>query len=135
MRMGSLYLGDPANMMSPWASPARTEDLSGLPPRLVITMEIGHTRDEAEDYARALSAAGVKTVCRRFDGLFHTAFSLSGAIPHATAIQETIAGFLVPLLSPEIASSAATPAKQSEELRHLRVLHVFLVHGGPTMPP
>lgn len=107
MRMGSLYLGDPANVMSPWASPARTEDLSGLPPTLVITMEVDPTRDEAEDYAHALSAVGVKTVCRRFDGLFHTAFSLSGAIPRATEIQETIADFLVPLLSPEIASFTA----------------------------
>jgi len=74
---------------------------------LVVTMEIDPTRDEAEDYARALSAAGVPTVCRRFEGLFHTAFSLSGAIPRAADIQEAIADFLKPLLSTETATAAA----------------------------
>jgi acetyl esterase/lipase len=107
MRMGSQYLGDPANTMSPWASPARASDLSGLPPALVITMEIDPSRDEAEDYASALAAAGVPTVCRRFDGLFHTAFSLSGAIPRVADIQTAIADFLAPLLSTETATAAA----------------------------
>ena len=107
MRMGSQYLGDPANTMSPLASPARASDLSGLPPALVVTMEIDPTRDEAEDYASALAAAGVPTVCRRFDGLSHMAFSLSGAIPRAADIQEAIADFLKPLLSTEAATAAA----------------------------
>jgi cation diffusion facilitator CzcD-associated flavoprotein CzcO/acetyl esterase/lipase len=107
MRMGSMYLGDPANVMSPLAAPARAEDLSGLPPALVVTMEIDPTRDEAEDYARALSAAGVPTVSRRFDGLFHTAFSLSGVIPRVADIQAAIADFLAPLLSPEKATAEA----------------------------
>jgi cation diffusion facilitator CzcD-associated flavoprotein CzcO/acetyl esterase/lipase len=100
-KMTALYLGDPANATSTWAAPARAQDLSGLPPALVITMEVDPLRDEAEDYARALTEAGVPTVCRRFDGLFHTAFSLSAAIPRATEIQEAIRAFLAPLLSDE----------------------------------
>jgi cation diffusion facilitator CzcD-associated flavoprotein CzcO/acetyl esterase/lipase len=107
-RMAALYLGDPANAMSPWAAPARADDLSELPPALVITMEVDPTRDEAEDYARALSAAGVPTECRRFDGLFHAAFSLSGAIPQVAEMQEAIAVFLAPLLLAEPATTAAT---------------------------
>jgi cation diffusion facilitator CzcD-associated flavoprotein CzcO/acetyl esterase/lipase len=108
MRMGSLYLGDPANAMSPWAAPLRADDLSGLPPALVITMEIDPTRDEAEDYARALAAAGVPTDCRRIEGLFHATFELSGAIPRAAEIHDAVADFLAPLLSPEKATAAAT---------------------------
>jgi len=105
MRMASLYLGDPANAVSPHASPARAEDLSGLPPALVVTMEIDPTRDEAENYAQALATAGVPTVCRRIDRLCHTAFELSGAIPRAAEIHTAIAEFLTPLLSAQRAAT------------------------------
>jgi cation diffusion facilitator CzcD-associated flavoprotein CzcO/acetyl esterase/lipase len=98
-RMGELYLGHRGNATSAWASPARAKDLSGLPPALVITMEVDPLRDEGEDYARALSAAGVPTVSRRFNGLFHATYSLSGAIPRAAEIQDAVAEFLTPLLT------------------------------------
>ncbi len=101
-RMGALYLGDLANATSSWAAPARANDLSGLPPALVITMEVDPLRDEGENYAFALAAAGVPTVSRRFKGLFHATLSLSGAIPRAVEIQDAIAEFLSPLLEPEI---------------------------------
>jgi acetyl esterase/lipase len=71
-------------------------------------MEIDPTRDEAEDYARALAAAGVPTDCRRIEGLFHATFELSGAIPRAAEIHDAVADFLAPLLSPEKATAAAT---------------------------
>ncbi|OBJ26730.1 flavin-containing monooxygenase [Mycobacterium colombiense] len=100
-RMGALYLGDPANAKSAWAAPAQANDLSGLPPALVITMEVDPLRDEGEDYARALAAAGVPTICHRFNGLFHATFSLSGAIPRAAEIQDAVADFLAPLLIDE----------------------------------
>jgi cation diffusion facilitator CzcD-associated flavoprotein CzcO/acetyl esterase/lipase len=98
-RMGALYLGNSANARSPRAFPAQARDLSGLPPALVITMEVDPLRDEGEDYARALMAAGVPTVSRRFDGLFHAAFSMSAAIPRAAEIQQAIVDFLEALLS------------------------------------
>jgi acetyl esterase/lipase len=107
-KMTALYLGDPVHVTSPLVAPARAQDLSELPPALVITMEVDPLRDEAEDYARALSQAGVPTVCRRFDGLFHTTLSLSGAIPQAAEIQQAIADFLAPLLSAEAATATAT---------------------------
>jgi cation diffusion facilitator CzcD-associated flavoprotein CzcO/acetyl esterase/lipase len=106
-RMGAIYLGDPANALSPDASPARAADLSELPPTLVVTMEIDPSRDEAEDYARALADAGVSTVCRRIDGLFHTTFELSAAIPRAAEIHAAIAEFLAPLLSVEASAEEA----------------------------
>ena len=97
-RMAETYLGDLANAASPWASPARTGNLSGLPPALVITMEVDPLRDEGEQYVRALAAAGVPAVSRRFEGLFHAAFGLSGAIPRVSEIHDAIADFLAPLL-------------------------------------
>ncbi|PBD00369.1 catio diffusion facilitator CzcD-associated flavoprotein CzcO [Streptomyces sp. Ag82_O1-15] len=109
-RMAAWYLGDPAHVTSSWAAPAHAPDLSNLPPALVVTMEIDPLRDEGEDYARALTEAGVPTVCKRLDGLIHTTFVLSGSIPRAAEIQDAISDFLAPLLSAEArkAKAAAT---------------------------
>jgi acetyl esterase len=53
-------------------SPLRAPDHSGLPPAYVLTAGFDPLRDEAEDYARILTAAGVPTALRRHDGLLHS---------------------------------------------------------------
>ncbi len=67
------YVVDPALRNQPTASPlrARPEDLRGLPPALVVTAEADVARDEAEQYARKLSAAGVEASAERFLGTVH----------------------------------------------------------------
>jgi len=54
-----------------YAAPARMEDLSGLPPAYVSTMEFDPLRDEGITYALRLLQAGVQTELHAFPGTFH----------------------------------------------------------------
>lgn len=66
--------------VSPYASPARAEDLSGLPPTYI---DIGSSEvllSEAVDYATRLSYAGVQVELHVWPGAFHGFNSL---VPHA----------------------------------------------------
>ncbi|MFJ8601863.1 alpha/beta hydrolase [Streptomyces shenzhenensis] len=67
------YITDPALRDEPTAAPLRAagEDLVGLPPTLVVTAEADVARDEGEQYARKLRAAGVEASAVRFLGTIH----------------------------------------------------------------
>jgi acetyl esterase len=77
------YCPDLALRADPLASPINAEDLSGLPPGLVMTAEFDPLRDEGEAYGQRLKAAGVDVEVRRFDGLVHGFFSQAGIIQAA----------------------------------------------------
>ncbi|HWZ48272.1 MAG TPA: alpha/beta hydrolase [Herbaspirillum sp.] len=62
------YLPAAGDAMHPYASPLNSRRLGGLPAALVITAERDPLRDEAEQYAAKLIAAGVPVQVRRFDG-------------------------------------------------------------------
>lgn len=98
--MWGAYLGDPANASSPLASPVRA-DLAGLPPALVVTVGCDPTRDEAEEYGRALAAAGVDAEVRRLDGLIHAAFGMSAFVPRTAEFHAAIGAFVGRHVAPE----------------------------------
>ncbi|TDC73750.1 alpha/beta hydrolase [Actinomadura sp. 7K507] len=68
------YLGEGVrgtDGVSPYAAPARAEDLSGLPPAYVTTCEFDPLRDEGIRYAQRLIQAGVPTEMHHYPGTFH----------------------------------------------------------------
>lgn len=67
------YLPDKAARKQPLASPfqASADQLTGLPPAVVITGEFDVLRDEGEAYAHKLTEAGVKVTAVRCLGAIH----------------------------------------------------------------
>lgn len=63
------YLGGAA--ATPYAAPARADDLSGLPPAYVATAEFCPNRDEDIEYAARLLKSGVSVELHQFAGTFH----------------------------------------------------------------
>jgi acetyl esterase len=88
------YLGPGGDCEDPLASPNRASDLSGLPPAIVITAEYDPLRDEGEQYADALAAAGVPVTMRRYDGMIHGFVSMPMLFPEADEAVERIGSAL-----------------------------------------
>jgi acetyl esterase len=86
------YLSDPSDAANPYAAPLQATDLSGLPPALVVTAEYDPLCDEGEAYGARLKAAGIPTVCTRYDGMIHGFFGMWSALDKGQlAIQEASA--------------------------------------------
>jgi acetyl esterase len=88
------YVPESGQRHEPLASPARAENLVGLPPACVITAGFDPLRDEGRAYARRLSEAGVTCEDRCFPGLVHGFLHISGGVPAARAALEHAADAL-----------------------------------------
>jgi len=82
--LGDLHGGDDIPYL---AAPSRCEDLSGLPPAYVSTMEFDPLRDEGLIYAMNMMRDGVQVELHSYPGTFHG----SGLFAHADVSQRDAA--------------------------------------------
>ncbi|MGW1290495.1 alpha/beta hydrolase fold domain-containing protein, partial [Streptomyces sp. NPDC002586] len=85
------YTTDAGQRAQITASPLRatTEQLTGLPPALVMTAEADVLRDEGEAYAGKLRQAGVPVTAVRYQGIIHD-FAMLNALRETHAAQAAI---------------------------------------------
>ena len=86
------YLNNEEDAENKYASPIRADDLSELPPTLLITAQYDPLRDEGEAYGARLQASGVDIEMHRYDGLIHGFIQLP--IPINENVFQTIGQFL-----------------------------------------
>lgn len=80
--------GSGLDAADPLVSPLRAEDLSGLPPALVVTAGFDVLRDEGDQYAARLREAGVAVDHRRMPSMSHLFLNLNilgGGVSRANA--------------------------------------------------
>lgn len=104
------YLPDAERRSDPRASPLRAPDLTRLPPALVVTAEHDVLRDEGEEYAAKLRAAGVDVTLSRYDGMMHGFFRTAGAVDAGRALIDEISDWLRALTGSEAPKRASRHA-------------------------
>ena len=79
------YLSNTTDKHDWRASPILANDLSGLPPALIITAGFDPLRDEGRAYADKLTAAGVTVRYRCYDELIHGFLTMSAVVEQSRA--------------------------------------------------
>ena len=84
------YLRSSKDVRDPRYAPLEADDLSSLPPALVIVAGYDPLRDEGIDYARALIEAGNQVRLSNYEGMIHGFYLMGGMLDRAKdAIEES----------------------------------------------
>jgi acetyl esterase len=84
------YTGDTRDFR---VSPIFADDLSGLPPALIITAEHDTLRDEGKAYADRLASSGVPMKYSCYSGMIHGFLQMTGLVDEAQQAIDEIAAF------------------------------------------
>ncbi|GAA1974010.1 alpha/beta hydrolase [Amycolatopsis minnesotensis] len=87
------YVTEPAQLDDPYLLPLRANDLTGLPPALVMTAEYDVLRDEGEEFARRLGEV-VPVEFTRYDGQIHGFYGLYTDLPASPRSHAQAAAYL-----------------------------------------
>jgi cation diffusion facilitator CzcD-associated flavoprotein CzcO/acetyl esterase/lipase len=85
------HYADPADRTDPRISPLRADDLSGLPPAIVVTCEFDPMKDAGDAYAEALAKAGVPTEHIRARGHTHMSLTMVDVVVSGASVRAQIA--------------------------------------------
>ncbi|WP_176599071.1 MULTISPECIES: alpha/beta hydrolase [Sphingobium] len=101
------YVPDQKMRSDPRFAPLEQKDLGGLPPAFVATAEYDALRDQGEQYAERLAAAGVSSEAKRYLGTFHGFFELDGGLRHSRELIADFSRFLDTTLNSTAPKAAA----------------------------
>ncbi len=87
------YLPNRSDWISPDASPLLANDLSGMPPALIIGGGCDPLRDEGEAYARKLRDHGIEVICRVEPHLIHAFLNFYNIVPACSPYAEAVLGY------------------------------------------
>lgn len=82
------YLRD-VDPKDPYVSPLHYDDLSGLPPALIMTAEFDPLRDDGHAYAQRLREADVEVEHHHLEGMVHASFAFTRLLPLAKEYEQT----------------------------------------------
>ncbi|GGB69033.1 alpha/beta hydrolase [Fictibacillus barbaricus] len=88
------YLSSKEDVEDPRASPLLSDDLSGLPPALVITAEYDPLKDEGEAYAQKMKSFGVDVDSVCYKGMIHTFVSKAKLFEQAQEVIDLMGNML-----------------------------------------
>ena len=74
------YIGKEEDAQNPYASPLLADDLSDLPPALMIAAEFDVLKDEGKAYVDRLNQAGVSVEYRLYDDMIHAFYNMAGVV-------------------------------------------------------
>lgn len=92
--MKAAYLGTGTEPDHPYGVPANADDLSGLPPAILVTAEHDPIRDGCERYGMRLRDAGVQTALLRYPGVCHGFMSQIDQVARTRLALAEIAGLV-----------------------------------------
>jgi len=84
------YLRSPVDATDPYASPLLADDLSHLPPALIISSEFDPLCDDGSRYAQRLEEAGVPVTFVLGEGQVHGSSQFTKLLPESTAWRDQV---------------------------------------------